>query len=79
MYVPGCTKFFITGKRFLSAAVKRERYEENTIESLSDIKLQCEQLLQEAEKSNKYQMLHTTKAIMDRESTPPPNTHTQFL
>lgn len=55
-----------TGTKFLSATVHRENYEKSTIESLNDIKLQCEQLLQEAEKTHKYQTAYAHNHIMDR-------------
>lgn len=36
----------------------RDNYEKATIESLNDIKTQCEHLLHEADKTHKYQTSH---------------------
>ncbi|KAL1857622.1 hypothetical protein Daus18300_010262 [Diaporthe australafricana] len=59
--------FFLkgTGRKFLAAAAKRENYEQSTVESLNDITLQCEQLLQEAEKTHKYQVVNNINILMD--------------
>ncbi|KAJ4416163.1 hypothetical protein N0V82_006923 [Gnomoniopsis sp. IMI 355080] len=48
-------------KKLISATVQRENYERDTIESLADVKIKCGLLLEEAKKSNMYQVFHSTK------------------
>lgn len=47
-------------KKFLTATAQRENYERGTIESLTDVKTKCLALLQEAQKSNMYQVYYGT-------------------
>lgn len=51
----------LLGKKFLTSTTQRENYERKTIESLADVKTKCLTLLQEAEKSNMYQIYYGTK------------------
>lgn len=55
------------GKKFLTATTQRENYERGTIESLTDVKTKCLALLQEAEKSNMYQVYYGTKVDLTSE------------
>lgn len=48
------------GKKFLTVTTQRENYERKTIESLADVQTKCLTLLQEAEKSNMYQIAYAT-------------------
>lgn len=52
-------------KKILNANLKREDYEQKTVESLDAIKLQCESLLHEADKTSKYHTVHMTNAILE--------------
>ncbi|POS80956.1 hypothetical protein DHEL01_v200629 [Diaporthe helianthi] len=63
--------FFLksTFKKMVSASWEREAYEQKTVDSLEAIKLQCKSLLREAEKTNKYHTVHTTKAILETVSS----------
>jgi hypothetical protein len=57
------TKVFPVKKLF-NASLQRDNYEQKTIESLQEVKSQCESLHREVEKSNKYQNMQATTAIL---------------